>query len=130
MTAIAWTPDRILAVAAGAGLVLFLYVYFFGRRRETAAAAASGGRQSAEIVVSGGYRPDLIVAKRGVPLTLIFDRREDNPCSDEVVLPEFGVRRALPAHARTAIEVIPQRAGEFPFTCGMSMLHGKIRVVD
>lgn len=129
MTAIAWTPDRILAVAAGVGMVLFLYFYFFGRRPETAA-ASSGGRQSVEIVVSGGYRPDLIVAKKGVPLTLIFDRREDNPCSDEVVLPEFGVRRALPAHARTAIEVIPQRAGEFPFTCGMSMLHGKIRVVD
>ena len=129
MTAIAWTPDRILAVAAGSGMLLFLYFYFFGRRRETAA-ASSGGSQSVEIVVSGGYRPDLIVAKKGVPLTLIFDRREDNPCSDEVVLPEFGVRRVLPAHARTAIEVTPQRAGEFPFTCGMSMLHGKIRVVD
>lgn len=129
MTPIAWTPDRILAAAAGVGVVLFLYFYFFGRRRETAA-ASSGGRQSVEIVVSGGYRPDLIVAKKGVPLTLIFDRREDNPCSDEVVLPEFGVRRALPAHARTAIEVIPQRTGEFPFTCGMGMLHGKIRVVD
>jgi Cu+-exporting ATPase len=40
------------------------------------------------------------------------------------------VRRALPAHARTPIDVFPRRTGEFPFTCGMGMLHGKIRVVD
>jgi len=71
----------------------------------------------------------LLVARRGVPLTLIFDRREASPCSDEIVLPDFGIRRALPANARTAIEILPDRVGEFPFSCGMNMLHGKIRVV-
>lgn len=121
------TPDRIVAVAGGLGLILFLYFFFFGRRRATAAIAGATG-QRAEIVVSGGYRPDLIVAKKGVPLTLVFDRRESSPCSDEIVLPEFGIRRALPAHLRTEIVLLPTRAGEFPFSCGMNMLHGTIRV--
>jgi P-type Cu+ transporter len=129
VTLVGWTPDRIAAIAAGFGLILFLYFFFFGRRKETSA-AASGGHQSVEIVVSGGYQPDRIVAKKGVPLTLVFDRRETNPCSDEIVIPEFGIRRSLPAHARTSIEVTPQRVGEFPFSCGMNMLHGKIRVVE
>jgi len=126
---IVWTADRIAAVAGGAALCVFLYVFFFGKRRETKAKAAASGSQEITIVVAGGYEPDLIVAKRGIPLKLVFDRRESNPCSDEVVLPEFRIRRALPAHAKTTIEVVPERTGEFPFSCGMNMLHGKIRVV-
>jgi Cu+-exporting ATPase len=64
-----------------------------------------------------------------VPLRLTFDRRESSPCSDEIVLPDFGIRRALPAHAKTTVAILPEREGEFPFSCGMNMLHGKIRVV-
>ncbi len=129
--ALAWTADRVATVILGAALCAFLYVFFFGKRRETAARAAAGaGEQEATIVVSGGYNPDIVVAKKDVPLTLVFDRREDNPCSDEVVLPEFEIRRALRPFARTEIRVIPRRTGEFPFTCGMSMLHGKIKVVE
>jgi Cu+-exporting ATPase len=47
-----------------------------------------------------------------------------------VVLPEWGVRRALPAFAETTIEIVPRRAGEFAFSCGMNMLHGAIEVVE
>jgi P-type Cu+ transporter len=130
VTAVAWTLDRIAAVAGGAGLCVFLYVFFFGRRKSSRAVASSSGAQEVTIVVAGGYDPDEIVAKRGVPLRIVFDRRESSPCSDEVVLPEFEIRRALPAFEKTAIEVLPQRVGEFPFSCGMNMLHGKIRVVE
>jgi Cu+-exporting ATPase len=118
------TPDRIAAIGIGAALLVFLFVFFFGRRRAIAAGS------EITIVVEGGYSPDRIVARRGVPLTLIFDRRETNPCSDEIVLPDFGIRRSLPANAKTSIEIRPERAGEFPFSCGMNMLHGKIQVVE
>jgi Cu+-exporting ATPase len=128
--AIVWTFDRIAAVGLAVALCVFLYVFFFGRRRETAARPSEAGAQEVTIVVSGGYDPDLIVARKGVPLKLIFDRRENSPCSDEVVLPEFEVRRELPAFQKTEIDVVPQRTGEFPFSCGMNMLHGKIRVVE
>jgi Cu+-exporting ATPase len=128
--ALIWTVDRIAAVILGAALCVFLYVFFFGKRRELAARAAGAAGQEATIVVSGGYNPDIVVAKKDVPLTLVFDRREDDPCSDEVVLPEFEVRRSLPAFAKTEIQVVPRRTGEFPFSCGMNMLHGKIKVVE
>ena len=126
---IVWTADRIAAVAGGGAFALFLYGFFFGKRRAVSAKSAPGGSQEITIVVAGGYDPDLIVAKRGVPLKLVFDRRESNPCSDEVVIPEFRVRRALPSFATTTIEVVPERAGEFPFSCGMNILHGKIKVI-
>ena len=128
---LAWTADRIAAVVAGAALAVFLYVFFFGRKRPAVAARATErGPQQVEIAVRGGYSPDLVVARRGIPLTLVFDRQEENPCSDEVVLPEFGIRRALPAFSKTSIEIVPERVGEFPFSGGMNMLHGKIRVVE
>ena len=126
--AFAWTSDRVAAVAAGIALLVFLYVFFFGKKRLPVQPLPMGP-QEITIVVAGGYKPDTITAKKGMPLKLTFDRREANPCSDEVVLPEFGIRQALPPHARTPIEVTPQREGEFPFSCGMNMLHGKIKVV-
>jgi len=121
--AVVWTLDRIAALGLGGALRVFLFVFFFGRRRETAARPSEGGAQEVTIVVSGGYDPDFIIARKGVPLKLIFDRRENSPCSDEVVLPEFEIRRELPAFQKTQIDVVPQRTGEFPFSCGMNMLH-------
>ena len=128
LLAFAWTSDRVGAVAVGIALLVFLYVFFFGKKR-AAVQPPPTGPQEITITVAGGYKPDTIVAKKGMPLKLVFDRRETNPCTDEVVLPEFGIRQALPPHARTVIEVTPEREGEFPFSCGMNMLHGKIKVV-
>ena len=122
------TGDRIAAIGVGAALLVGIYLFFFGKRRAVTASAAAGGLQTVTVVVQGGYKPDLIVARKGVPLRLVFDRRETSPCSDEIVLPEFGVRRALPAHAKTELTITPEREGEFEFTCGMNMLHGKILV--
>jgi Cu+-exporting ATPase len=124
------TADRLAAIGVGAALLVAIYVFFFGKRKAVFAAAgrSNADAQSVTVVVQGGYKPDLIVARRGVPLKMIFDRREDSPCSDEIVLPEFGIRRALPAHAKTELTVTPERTGEFEFTCGMNMLHGKILV--
>jgi Cu+-exporting ATPase len=126
--ALVWTADRIAAAGVGVLLLAAIYVFFFGKRRGAVAAQERAGAQEVTVVVRGGYTPDLIVARRGVPLKLVFDRRETSPCSDEVVMPEFGIRRALPAFAKTALEIVPERPGEFEFSCGMNMLHGKILV--
>ena len=122
------SPDRVAAVVAGVLLLAGIYVFFFGKRKAVRAAAERSGAQTVTVVVQGGYKPDLIVARRGVPLKVVFDRREESPCSDEIVVPEFGIRRALPAHAKTELTFTPERTGEFEFTCGMNMLHGKILV--
>lgn len=126
--AVAWTADRIAAVGAGAVLLAGICVFFFGKRSAAASAVARAGSQEVTVVVRGGYSPDLIVARKGVLLRLVFDRRESSPCSDEIVFPDFGVRRALPAFAKTEVDIVPDRTGEFEFTCGMNMLHGKLLV--
>jgi plastocyanin domain-containing protein len=76
--------------------------------------------------VQGGYTPAEVRVRAGRPVRLTFDRQETSGCSEEVVFPDFGVRRFLPAHARTVVEVTPPAAGTYEFTCGMGMLRGRI----
>ena len=125
-----WTPDRIAAIAGGLALLAGIQVFFFGKKKSRSAAVRPEAAGAVTIRVEGGYDPDTVIAPRGRTLRLLFDRREDSPCSDEIVIPDFGIRRKLPAHAVSEIVITPDRAGEFPFACGMNMLHGKIVVVD
>ena len=78
--------------------------------------------------MAGGYAPAEVRVKAGRPVRLVFDRQETNPCSEEVVIPDFGIRRFLPPHQKTAVEFTPTRPGSHEFTCGMGMLRGKVIV--
>jgi plastocyanin domain-containing protein len=81
------------------------------------------------ITVDGGYSPAVVRGKVGTPLRLIFDRVDDSSCSEEIVMPDFGVRRFLPSGEQTPIEITPTAPGRYQFTCGMGMLRGAV-VVD
>lgn len=119
-----------LVVLGGLAALAWVNWYFFlaGRPSATAAAAA-GGVQEVTIGVRGGYEPARVRVKRGVPVRLVFDRQENSGCSEEVVIPEFGIRRFLPAFKKTAVELTPEKAGSYDFTCGMGMLRGRL-IVD
>jgi plastocyanin domain-containing protein len=125
------TPIELAVVVAGLATIAWINWYFFLAERSSATAApAAGGVQEVTIAVQGGYDPAHIRVRRGEPVRLVFDRQETAGCSEEVVLPEFGIRRYLPAHERTTVEFTPQEAGSYEFTCGMGMLRGRITVED
>jgi Cu+-exporting ATPase len=111
------------AVAALAGLGWF----FFAPRRARAAELA-GGVQRITVTVRGGYSPDVIRARQGVPLELVFDRQESGDCTSRVVFPDLAVSAPLPAYERTTVRLAPS-AGTFGFACGMNMIHGTL-IVD
>ena len=119
------TSDFVVLIAAAAAIAAVLY-YFLGPRRASRATGADGGPQEVTIRVEGGYDPSVIEVAAGRPVRLIFDRRENNPCSDELVIGAFGIRRELPPFVRTTIEVTPPAPGRYEFTCGMGMLHGAL----
>ncbi|MDO8682880.1 MAG: cupredoxin domain-containing protein [Armatimonadota bacterium] len=103
--------------------------YFFGPRRR-ALAAAGEGMQELSVTVKGGYSPSLLVLRKGVPARINFTRNETSDCSEFVVIPDFNVSRKLPAFEATPVEFMPDRAGEFRFTCGMGMYQGTLIVED
>jgi plastocyanin domain-containing protein len=118
-----------ITVVIGALLLIVGVIwYFFGARRHVAAALTESGVQEIAITVKGGYSPDVIVVKQGIPVKLDFYRDETASCSDTVILGDFGIARDLPAFRTTSVEFTPDKAGEFDFTCGMNMLHGKLIV--
>ncbi|MCZ7531271.1 MAG: heavy metal translocating P-type ATPase [Acidimicrobiia bacterium] len=105
----------------------FLAWFFFGPKH-AGRAAIRGGVQEVEITVKGGYSPDRILVREGVPLRLTFDRQESGDCTSRVLFPDFGVSKALPAFGTATVEFTPERAGEFGFACGMNMVHGTLVV--
>lgn len=120
-------------VAAGTAAIAWVNWYFFVAQRTAVAAVgpavgvapvAGAARSEATIVVHGGYEPSTIRVRAGEPVRLTFDRQETSPCSEEIVFPDFGIRRFLPAYEKTTIELTPQAPGRYEFTCGMSMLRG------
>jgi plastocyanin domain-containing protein len=68
----------------------------------------------------------VVRVRAGEPVRLDFQRNETAGCSEEVVLPDFGLRVFLPPHRTTSVEVTPPCPGTYEFTCGMGMLRGRI----
>ena len=118
---------ELLVTAAGLFAILGLAWFFFGPRR-TAAGEIRDGVQEVEVTVSGGYSPNLIRVREGVPVRINFDRRETGECTSRVVFPDFAINAALPAYERTSVELLPDRPGKFGFACGMNMVHGTLLV--
>lgn len=125
------SADQMLVLAAGIAAILWINWYFFvAGRGDGVRAGNSGGVQTVEVLVEGGYEPAVIRATAGTPLRLAFNRQETSSCSEEVVIPEFGVRRFLPAFETTEVEIVPVDPGEYEFTCGMGMLRGRLVVEE
>ncbi|HYC51829.1 MAG TPA: cupredoxin domain-containing protein [Gemmatimonadaceae bacterium] len=120
--------EWVVLTAGIAAIAWVNWYFFFAERPAVAAAAGAGGIQEVEIAVRGGYDPGVIRLKRGVPARLVFNRQETSSCSEEIVIPEFRIRKFLPAHEKTPVSLTPEKAGTFDITCGMSMLHGKLVV--
>lgn len=88
----------------------------------------SGGTHEVRVRVNGGYEPDTISAEAGLPLRIVFRREETAACSERVVFPDFGKSATLPRNRDVAVELLPEEAGEYEFTCGMGMLRGRLTV--
>ncbi|MEO6445322.1 MAG: cupredoxin domain-containing protein [Gemmatimonadaceae bacterium] len=136
------TTSEWLVLLGGLAAIALVNWYFFANHSGAVQAVAGpAGAGSADgtntnapaqvtITVDGGYSPAQVRVKAGQPLRLVFDRRDNSSCSEEVVLPDFGIRKFLPTGQQTTIEITPATAGRYEFMCGMSMLRGTIIAED
>ena len=122
-----------IVITAGLAAIGWVNWYFFvaGRRVPVAAMAATSTSASSSasevtIVVDGGYTPSTVMVKAGQPVRLVFDRRDTGSCSEEVVFPDFRIRRFLPTGQKTSIDISAPAPGRYEFMCGMSMLRGAL----
>jgi plastocyanin domain-containing protein len=122
------TTAQIIVNMVGLGLIAWIVWYFWLYRKEGVAVTEVGGVQQVNIIVKGGYDPDVIVVKKDKPVRLNFNRQESALCSEMVLFDKINESATLPEGQTVTIEFTPQEAGEIPFQCQMGMLRGKVVV--
>ncbi len=115
--------DQLIVVSIAVLGIGGVYWFFLGKRSVAVKAAGD-----IEIVVDGGYTPDTIEIPVNVKTTIHFFRKDPSSCLEDVVLSDFGIRRALALNERTDIAITPKQTGTFRFSCGMGMYHGTVIV--
>lgn len=113
-------------MASGVAAIAWVLWYFFYSSGPGASAVADSGIQQVLVTVKGGYDPALIRVSTDKPVRFVFDRQETSGCSEEIVFPDFGIRKFLPAFQKTVVDIPAPQPGTYEFTCGMSMLRGKM----
>lgn len=118
------------AIIITAAIMLSIVViwYFFGKRSGSVA-HVQDGHQSIDVTVQGGYSPAVIELQEGLPTSITFDRKETGECTSHVVFSDLGIDARLPGNQRTVVELPALKAGDYPFACGMNMVHGSLHVV-
>ncbi len=115
----------IAVIVGGIGLIAVLAWYFFAPKKATQA-QVSGGVQTVDIVVRGGYSPNLVRVTAGTPVRLRFDRQDNSDCTSRVVFPDFRRSASLAPFATTTLDLTVDEPGEYAWACGMNMLHGTL----
>lgn len=119
--------EKLFVLAGSSLLIGFIVWWFFGKRKTSETEARmSEANQEVTVTVSGGYTPNTVVLKQGVPAKIVFDRKDPSGCFNEVVFPDFGVHETLPVGEQYPIEIDTSKPGEYQYACGMNMFHGKV----
>lgn len=116
----------ILAAAALIGLIIW---WFFGNfQKSSQQADLANGRQEGQVVVKGGYEPEVLYLKQGVPAEVTFKMEDKTACLSHLVFSSLGVDKDLSKEKLAKVQIPTDKAGEIDYSCGMDMFHGKIVV--
>lgn len=114
------TPVEVIVLLVGITLITFIYWFFFGKKDEAVEVS-----DTVKIKVQGGYKPDVIKLSKNKPVKLLITRTDENSCLEEIVFPDYKIKKFLPLNQEVAITLNPpHKSGDFH--CGMSMYFGKI----
>ncbi|MGT2888066.1 cupredoxin domain-containing protein [Streptococcus didelphis] len=121
--------EKIGVALLGLGLIAFIVWWFFVNHHKVSEKSVIRGKvQEIEIEVNGGYSPETIILKKGLPAKLTFYRKDPSSCLDQIVLADFGIHKDLPLKEKTLVTIHPDKEGEYGFACGMNMFKGKLIV--
>ena len=116
--------DKLLVAIFSIIGISFTYWFFLMKKEQVVEVTSN----SVDITVSGGYQPEVISIPKGKTTTINFFRKDPSSCLEEVVLGDFKIRKFLPLNEKVTLEITPQKKGEYQFSCGMNMFHGKLIV--
>jgi len=117
--------DKLLVGLFSIAGIAFTYWFFLMKKDDEAFVVKTN---TVDIIVEGGYSPSVISIPRNKQTTINFFRKDPSSCLEEVVLPDFKIKKYLPLNKTTQVQVTPTHSGTFEISCGMNMFHGKIIV--
>jgi len=79
-------------------------------------------------VTPTGYSPNVIRVKKGVKVELEIHNPLENSCLSTLSMPDFNINNVNLKVGTTTLTFTPSNMGEYTFSCGMNMFHGKIIV--
>ena len=122
--------DKLLVTIFGiAGIAFTFWFFLMKKEKEVIVENLPAGKAGeVDITVDGGYSPEIISIPKGKTTKINFIRTDPTDCLSEVILGDFKIKRELPLNQKVTVEITPREKGEFKFTCGMNMYHGKIVV--
>ena len=116
--------DEIVVLGLGVFGIVFVWWFFLGKKRKKVEIS----RGTVDITVDGGYQPEVISLPYGETTIINFTRRDSTDCLEELIIPDFKVKKYLTLNKKVEIEITPGVKGEFEYHCGMNMYHGRIIV--
>ncbi|HIY92589.1 cupredoxin domain-containing protein [Companilactobacillus sp. HBUAS56275] len=118
---------KVIVLIVGLAIIGFILWWFFGNHQVAQETAdVKDNSQSIDVEVNGGYSPEVVTLKKGVPATINFTRKDASSCLDRVVFSDFGINQELPQNEKQTVEIDTSKSGEFSWACGMDMFHGKV----
>ncbi len=117
--------DNIFVLLFSISGIAFTYWFFLMKKEEVALVTSD----SVDIIVNGGYQPEVISIPKNKTTKINFLRQDPSSCLEEVILSDFKVKKYLPLNQKVSVEITPDKVGEYQFSCGMNMFHGKINVI-
>ncbi|OGO62161.1 MAG: copper-transporting ATPase [Chloroflexi bacterium RBG_19FT_COMBO_49_13] len=122
------TTQIIVTIGGIALSILIAWFFWLAPKGQTRATSDAGGAQEVAVTVKGGYTPDVVVVKAGLPVRMHFTRQESAACSERVLFPDFNQNALLPEGQKVTLEFTPEKPGEYGFQCQMGMFRGKLIV--
>lgn len=117
--------DKFVVTSLGLTTIAAIYWFFFGKKEETSMASSD----TWTITVDGGYKPNVIKIPKDKAAVLTFIRRDANSCLEEIVFPDYKIKKYLPLNEPVVI-TLPAPHKTSGFHCGMSMFQGRIEVME
>jgi uncharacterized protein len=97
---------------------------------DSSTASVENGYQKVDITIDqGGYIPNSIQVKKGIPVKLTVTAKEVYTCALAFRIPSLGISKNLRPNTSETFEFTPSGAGRIPFSCSMGMYRGVIEVI-
>ena len=112
---------RLIGIAALAGILASAFA------SHANATASRPGEQRFEVAVTqNGFEPATIKVNAGQPVRLVVTRKVERTCATDVVVKEYGIRKALPLNQPVVVRFTPRKTGTIRYACAMDMVAGQL----